>query len=306
MKIPNSFIPDTPDSFEPDPITPQIVRQVHETVLVPNPVVSNLPAIIREIQSNLDTARGSYATLFPGIRATHIEKQLQHKVMQYRRALEIAVQEFAVYQQPRRMAEIEESTRLNHAALVQSHQLAEEGRVLSQELMRAQTDAAIALAKGAVAHGMDITSYAQTRVAEEASRIKVEETKALDEAAVVKEGKMKAIEHEFKQKEIEAEVDGELRLANTEELLRAQQVQMLLDYGRKLETATTLFDKEICLQEIQRLKGILYGEPSAATSETASEEDPGGGGTPPQSGGEPSTLQGKTSQSGNPDARHVN
>lgn len=102
----------------------------------------------------------------------------------------------------------------------------------------------------------------ELRKMEEQARI---ETKKLEE--------QKRIEYEYSQKAIDEEVKATFRLSNTQELVRAQQVEMLLDYGKRLEEAKSVHERLIYEGEIARLKKVLYEQPSGMASEENAGED---------------------------------
>ena len=102
--------------------------------------------------------------------------------------------------------------------------------------------------------------------------------------------KEKEFDHKAKQDEINREIEGTIKLANTSELSRAQQIQMLIDYGRKMESAASDFERGIFKREVDRLTKELYADEqqSGMASKKNVGQEPEGGSTPPQSGSSPS------------------
>jgi hypothetical protein len=97
--------------------------------------------------------------------------------------------------------------------------------------------------------------------------------------------KEREFDHKLKQDEMDKEVEGTIRLANTGELSRAQQIQMLIDYGKKIDGGGSDFEKGIYRREVTRLQKELYGdEPSGMVGQAHVGQEPQGGNTPPESG----------------------
>jgi hypothetical protein len=252
IKLPDGFIP---DGFTPDPSSAPSV-----TVLPPasNPletirqILPNSGITSSTIASDIATRLTERNTRLPGPlafllrlgeqqRAKLADAQANHATSLLR--LEEAYQQAKLAELRGQTSELDYIR--NKVLEVQRAEMSYRTAEQQMEAIEIQTK----LTREAGARGYSFATDEEVRKKE--AEI-TQELRKIEETA--------RITFEYRQKEILAEVEGTIRLASTDELVRQHKVHCLIDYGRKVETATSDFERQVYSKEIERLKKELDGD----------------------------------------------
>ncbi len=310
--VPSLPLEEQPSAVATTLYNPIVLQDKVQTVSIPNHPRGTLAFASSSIHRLMDAYedKGWWANLFEGSRTEYVERQ--------------AVKARALVEIQRCNNEVEVLAYLRAhnlwnidiEAVVKKEQILTTvfGQQLFRESMQHASDRERVAATAGLSVGKHESLLATHFENTEALRVKRVETQlefqdfeARENTTFTTHEKRERLKFELSEKEIHAEVEGTLTVANTSQLVKDKNLLLIAGWRKRLLKEKDPFLRDLYQRRVDQLTAEVFGEPSRVAGKANIGEDPEGGSTPPESGSNPQATPGATGKPGPAaDSWHVN